>query len=76
MNKKHQKGAIQMSDHKSSEHNKNVDKMKELLDEKNQETSQKQDFDQQEQKNQSLKDRARIPDENNKLTNADNNRNP
>ncbi|PKH09709.1 MULTISPECIES: hypothetical protein [Planomicrobium] len=65
-----------MSDHKSSEHNKNVDKMKELLDEKNQETSQKQDFDQQEQKNQSLKDRARIPDENNKLTNADNNRNP
>ncbi|XKE95449.1 hypothetical protein LG326_03700 [Metaplanococcus flavidus] len=64
-----------MSDHKSSEHNKNVDKMKELLDEKNQETSQKQDFDQQEQKNQSLKDRARIPDENNKLTNADNNRN-
>jgi len=65
-----------MSDHKSSEHNKNVDKMKELLDEKNQETSQKQDFDQQEQKNQSLKDRAQIPDENNKLNNADNNRNP
>ena len=65
-----------MSDNQSSGQNKNSDKMKELLDEKDQETSQKQDFDQQEQKNQSLKDRARIPDENNKLTNADNNRNP
>ncbi|MCM3611745.1 hypothetical protein M4S82_10815 [Planococcus sp. MERTA32b] len=65
-----------MSDNQSSGQNKNIDKMKELLDEKDQETSQKQDFDQQEQKNQSLKDRARIPDENNKLTNADNNRNP
>lgn len=65
-----------MSNDQSSEQNKNIDKMKELLDEKNQETSQKQNFDQQEQKNQSLKDRARIPDENNKMTNADNNRNP
>ncbi|RLQ91378.1 hypothetical protein [Planomicrobium sp. Y74] len=65
-----------MSNHQSSEQEKNIEKMKELVDEKNQETSQKQDFNQQEQKNQSIKDQARTPDENNKLTDTENNRTP
>lgn len=65
-----------MSEHQSSQQEKNIEKMKEIVEEKNEETSEKQDSNPQEQKNQSLKDSARIPDENNKLTNSDNNRNP
>lgn len=65
-----------MSDHQSSAQEKNIKKMNELLEEKNQETSENQDFNPQEQENQSLKDQARTPDENNKLTNRNNNRTP
>ncbi|TWT05404.1 hypothetical protein FQV26_13280 [Planococcus sp. CPCC 101016] len=65
-----------MSDHQSSEQEANIKKMNELLEEKNKETSDQQDFTQQEQKNQSVKDSARIPDENNKFTNKNNNRTP
>lgn len=65
-----------MSDHQSSEQEANIKKMNELLEEKNKETLDHQDFTQQEQKNQSVKDSARIPDENNKLTNKNNNRTP
>lgn len=75
-NKNCDEGEIQMSNHQSSEQEKNIEKMKELVDEKNQESSQKQDFNQQEQKNQSIKDSARVPDENNKLTDTENNRTP
>lgn len=64
-----------MSNHQSSDQDKNADKMKELLDEKNQETSEKQDFNQQEQKAQSIKDNERLPDEQNTLINKNNNRN-
>ncbi|WP_142828095.1 hypothetical protein [Planococcus soli] len=65
-----------MSNHQSSEQEKNIEKMNAFLEDKNQETSEKQDFDPQEQKNQSLKDNARTQDENNKLTNKNNNRTP
>lgn len=65
-----------MSNHQSSEQEKNIEKMKELVDEKNQESSQQQDFNPQDQKNQSIKDSARVPDENNKLTDTENNRTP
>ena len=65
-----------MSDHQSSAQEKNIKKMNELLEEKNQETSENQDFNPQGQENQSLKDQARTPDENNKLTNRNNNRTP
>lgn len=65
-----------MSDHQSSEQETNIKKMNELLEEKNKDTSEHQESNQQEQTNQSLKDNARMPDENNKLTNKNNNRTP
>lgn len=64
-----------MSDHKSSAQDTNIQKMNELLEEKNKKSSTTQDSTQQEQTNQSLKDSARIPDENNKLITENNNRN-
>ncbi|MBT2582998.1 hypothetical protein [Planococcus sp. ISL-109] len=64
-----------MSDHPSPEQEKNIQKMNELLGKKNKATSEKQDFDQQDQKNQSLKDNARFANDNNKLT-PTNNRTP
>ena len=65
-----------MSDHKSSEQETNIEKMNELLNEKNQAASETQNTDSQKKKNQSIKDQAHTPDENNKLTTKNNNRTP
>ncbi|TWT01566.1 hypothetical protein [Planomicrobium sp. CPCC 101079] len=65
-----------MSQHESSTQETNIEKMNELVEEKNKETSEKQHSDPQAQRNQSLQDQAHTPDENNKLTNRNNNRTP
>ncbi|TAA73020.1 hypothetical protein [Planococcus salinarum] len=65
-----------MSNQQSSEQDKNIKKMNELLEEKKEQTSHNQNSNQQEQKNQSLKDGAHTPDENNTLTETKNNRLP
>ncbi|QHJ72233.1 hypothetical protein [Planococcus halotolerans] len=75
-NKNRNEGEIQMSNHQSSEQEKNIEKMKEIVDEKKQESSQEQDFNQEEQKNQSIKDNEHVPDENNILIDTKNNRMP
>lgn len=61
-----------MSGKKSPEQEKNIQKMNELLGKKNKKTSDKQDFDQQDQKNQSFKDNARSANDTNKLTHTSN----
>lgn len=65
-----------MSQDKPSTQDTNIEKMNELLAEKNKGTSAQQHSDSQEQKNQSLKDQAQAPNENNKLVNKNNNRTP
>lgn len=64
-----------MSNQKPSAQDTNIQKMNELLEEKNKKSSTTQDSTQQEQTYQSLKDSARMPDENNKLITKNNNRN-
>lgn len=75
-NKNSEERAIQMSNNQSSEQEKNIEKMKEFVDEKNQDSSEKQAFNQEEQKNQSIKDNEHVPDENNILIDTKNNRMP
>lgn len=65
-----------MSQDKSSAQETNIEKMNELLEEKNKETSENQNFNHQEQTTQSLKDHTHNLDENNKLTTKNNNRTP
>jgi hypothetical protein len=67
---------ISMSEHKSTEQETNIKKMNEVLEEKNKENSQKQNFDQEDKKAQSLKDSEHTPDENNILVETKNNRMP
>lgn len=65
-----------MSQDKSSAQETNIEKMNELLEEKNKQTSGNQESNSQQQTNQSLQDQARNPNENNKLTTKNNNRTP
>lgn len=65
-----------MSQDKSSAQETNIEKMNELLEEKNKQTLGNQESNSQQQTNQSLQDQARNPNENNKLTTKNNNRTP
>lgn len=65
-----------MSQDKSPAQETNIEKMNELLEEKNKQTLGNQESNSQQQTNQSLQDQARNPNENNKLTTKNNNRTP